>query len=66
MTTETDGYLDELERTPDWDMFRIRTLLTIVERAQIYFSQEQFDRWRMQCERMQNLMRKKYGAVMGS
>lgn len=66
MTTETDGYLDEAERTPDWDMFRLRTLLTIVERAQLYFSAEQFERWRKQCDRMQNLIREKYGKVMGS
>jgi hypothetical protein len=66
VTQENDGLLDEAEKTGDWDMMKLRQLLTALSPGVLYFSVEQWERWRKQCDRMQKLMHERYAGVLGS
>ena len=66
VTQENEALLDECEKTGDWDMQKLRGLLTALSPGVLYFSQEQFEKWRKQCDRMQRLMHERYAGVLGS
>lgn len=67
MTTENEALLDELEtKTENWDLAKIRGLLNALSPGQLYFSEEQFHRWKVQVDRLQSLYRERIGTSLGS
>jgi hypothetical protein len=66
VVAENIALLTEAERTEDWDLQKLRGLLTALEPGVLYMNEEEFHRRRIQLERLQKLYRERIGTSLGS